>query len=298
MHALECFERMNGALPGIVHPEHRAAFVEQLVDSERRTEYFEHIVSRPGGCGVTDPRSPAFNPLRAAIVQSHAGNQDEAFWLVLLFVHFGKHRRSGWHLIADIYGQLGAGTLWSWRAVSSDVQGFRVWLDNNLATIRSLEPRRGFGNHRKYESLDPWNENGTGAVIASYVDWVGAAGHDARIAQMVASAATRAEGFDALYAAVRGVRRFGRTGAFDYCSTLGKLHLVAIEPSAACLAGATGPLAGARLLLCQPGQTLTPPALEAALIPLRTELAVGFDVLEDALCNWQKCPDEFKPFRG
>ena len=39
-------------------------------------------------------------------------------------------------------------------------------------------------------------------------------------------------------------------------------------------------------------------ALEAALTPLRAELNVGFDVLEDALCNWQKSPDEFKPFRG
>jgi hypothetical protein len=34
------------------------------------------------------------------------------------------------------------------------------------------------------------------------------------------------------------------------------------------------------------------------LVPLREELDVGFDVIEDALCNWQKSPAEFKPFRG
>jgi Alpha-glutamyl/putrescinyl thymine pyrophosphorylase clade 3 len=123
-------------------------------------------------------------------------------------------------------------------------------------------------------------------------------GHDARIAQITTGVTTRAERFEALYDSVRTVRRFGRTGAFDYCSTLAKLDFVAIEPSAACLAGATGPLAGARLLLSQPGQSLSPAALERMLTPLRAELDVGFDVLEDALCNWQKSPAEFKPFRG
>lgn len=296
--ALEDFELANGALPGIAKPERREALVEQLVDSARRTQYFEHLLIRPGGPSVSDPTSSAFNPLRAAIVHERSGNRDEAFWLVFLFVHFGKHRRAGWRLIADIYGRLGHGTLWSWDAVGSDVHGFREWLHSNVDTIKSLKPRRGFGNHRKYESLRAWNDNGTGAVVASYVDWVGLAGHDARIAQIIADATTPADGFDALYNSVRGVRRFGRTGAFDYCSTVEKLGFVAIEPSAACLAGATGPLTGARLLLCQQGQTLAPAVLEAALTPLRTELGVGFDVLEDALCNWQKSPDEFKPFRG
>lgn len=298
MDALQNFEQANGALPGIAQPQRREALVEQLVDSARRTQYFDHLLIRPGGPSVSDPTISAFNPLRAAIVHKRAGNRDEACWLVFLFVHFGKHRRSGWRLIADIYGRLGNGTLWSWDTVTANLNEFRHWLDGNVVTIKSLEPRRGFGNHRKYESLGAWNDNGTGAVVESYIDWVGAAGHDARIAQVVAGATTPADRFDALYDSVRAVRRFGRTGAFDYCSSLGKLDLAAIEPSAACLAGATGPLTGARLLVCQPGQTLAPAALEAVLTPLRSELNVGFDVLEDALCNWQKSPAEFKPFRG
>jgi hypothetical protein len=295
---LRHFEETKGALPGIAQPECRTVLVEQLVASVRRTQYFEHLLNRPGGPSVADPGSEAFNPLRAAILQERAGNRDEAFWLVFLFVHFGKHRRSGWSLIADIYGQLGSGTFWSWDAVSANVSAFRDWLDENVDAIKNLHPRRGFGNHRKYESLGAWNDNGTGSVVASYVGWVGAAGHDARIAQVITGATTSAEQFEAIYESVRGVRRFGRTGAFDYCSTLARLGFVAIEPGAACLAGATGPLRGARLLLCRPGQAESPAALEAMLTPLRSELDVGFDVLEDALCNWQKSPAEFKPFRG
>jgi Alpha-glutamyl/putrescinyl thymine pyrophosphorylase clade 3 len=296
--ALRDYEEKNGALPGIVLPEHRAVLVEELVASARRSQYFEHLLKRPGDSSVVDPSSAAFNPLSAAILQERAGNRDEAFWLVFLFVHLGKHRRSGWHLIADIYGRLDGGTLWSWDAVAADVDAFRHWLDQSVDVIKGLRPRRGFGNHRKYESLDAWSDNGTGAVVASYVGWVGTTGHDARIEQITTGATTPAERFDALYDSVRAVRRFGRTGAFDYCSTLAKLRLVTIEPSRACLAGATGPLSGARLLLSEPGQQLSPAALEEMLTPLRVELNVGFDVIEDALCNWQKSPAEFKPFRG
>jgi hypothetical protein len=296
--ALRQYEQVNGALPGIAQPERRVALVEQLVASVRRTQYFEHLLNHARGSTVADPAAEAFNPLRAAILQERDGNRDEAFWLVFLFVHFGKHRRSGWRLIADIYGRLDSGTLWSWDAVTADVNAFRNWLHKNVDAIKSLEPRRGFGNHRKYESLGAWNDNGTGAVIASYVGWVGACGHDARIAQITTNATTPAHRFDALYESVRQVRRFGRTGAFDYCSTLSKLGFVSIEPNAACLDGATGPLTGARLLFSQPEERFSPAVLELMLTPLRAALNVGFDDLEDALCNWQKSPDEFKPFRG
>lgn len=296
--ALQDYEAANGALPGIAQRERRAVLVEQLVESARRTQYFEVLKKRPGSPAVADPNSAAFSPLRASIMQQRAGNRDEAFWLVFLFVHFGKHRRSAWRLIADVYGRLGDGTRWSWDAVVADVVGFRQWLDARVGEIKSREPRRGFGNHRKYESLGAWNDNGTGAVVASYVDWVGPAGHDALIAQVSAGATTPTARFDALYNSVQYVRRFGRTGAFDYCATLGKLGLAAVEPSAACLTGATGPLYGARLLVCEPGRLIAPSALEEMLALLQEHLGVGFDVLEDALCNWQKSPNEFKPFRG
>jgi hypothetical protein len=296
--ALGRYEEANGPLPGIVGVGRREALIEQLVASIRRTLYFHDARNRPSGAPVADPRDDAFDALRAAAFQMRAGNRDEAFWLVFLFVHFGKNRRSGWHLIADVYGRLGSGSLWSWDAVIDDVNGFRQWLDDNEAAIRSLEPRRRFGNHRKYESLGGWSDNGTGAVVASYGNWVGPAGHDARIAEITADATTPTEKFEALYGSVGTVHRFGRTAAFDYCATLAKLGFVTFEPSSACLAGSTGPLKGARLLFCQPGQSLSAAGLEGLLIPLGAELDVGFDVLEDALCNWQKSPDIFKPFRG
>jgi len=297
--ALERYERANGPLPGIVRTEHRASLVEQLVDSMRRTQYFERLRRESSGPDVADPSSVSFDALRAAVFHDRAGDRDEAFWLLFLFVHFGKNQRSKWHLIADVYGRLGDGAVWSWVAVSGDVSAFRRWLESNVEAIRSLRPERRFGNHRKYESLDAWSVNGTGAVVESYVDWVGANGHDARISQIVARSTTPAERFDTICTSLeKNVRRFGRTAAFDYCSTLEKLAFAPVEPNAAHLTGATGPLKGARLLLAKPGHGLSSSALETMLVPLRAELGVGFDVLEDALCNWQKSPASFRPFRG
>jgi hypothetical protein len=104
--------------------------------------------------------------------------------------------------------------------------------------------------------------------------------------------------FDLLFRSVSAVRRFGRTGAFDYCATVGKLGLASVSPGLACLTGSTGPLQGSRLLICEPGATLGPKDLEPVLAQLQHHLGIGFDALEDALCNWQKSPDAFKPFRG
>jgi Alpha-glutamyl/putrescinyl thymine pyrophosphorylase clade 3 len=42
----------------------------------------------------------------------------------------------------------------------------------------------------------------------------------------------------------------------------------------------------------------SPALLDTKLVQLEAQLEVGMQVLEDALCNWQKSPDRFKPFRG
>ena len=59
-------------------------------------------------------------------------------------------------------------------STSGDIDGFRAWLHAHTERLmkKRVQPG-GFGNHRKYESLDAKSENGTGAVVESYVKWVG-----------------------------------------------------------------------------------------------------------------------------
>jgi hypothetical protein len=94
------------------------------------------------------------------------------------------------------------------------------------------------------------------------------------------------------------VKSFGRTARFDYLTMIGKLGLAPIEPGSAYLQGATGPVKGARLLFGDAHAVLSLKELDIRLVQLGGELNVGMQVLEDALCNWQKSPQKFRPFRG
>ena len=107
--------------------------------------------------------------------------------------------------------------------------------------------------------------------------------------------------FDYLYRSMDDVVSFGRLARFDYLTMVGKLGLAPIEPGSTYMQGATGPVLGARLLFG--GNTKATPNssdLDAWLVQLEADLNMNFgmQVLEDALCNWEKSPVNFKPFRG
>ncbi|MGH9895455.1 MAG: hypothetical protein ACREA0_26415, partial [bacterium] len=239
------------------------------------------------------------------VLRQRQGQIDEAFWLVFLSVYFGKNRRTGWRLARDVYGGFGSG-LWDWVRISSRPEDFRQWLAAHQATLRGGDGiARRFGNHRKYESLDASSPKGPcpAAAFESYVRWVA----PPRTHQMLIQEAQRQVGgnprqaFDHLYRSM-AVASFGRTAKFDYLTMIGKLGLAPIEPGATYMHGATGPLSGARLLFG--GRTTAPlraSDLEAWLVELEAHLRLGthgMQVLEDALCNWQKSPRTFVPFRG
>ncbi len=292
-------------LLGIIAPAQREAFVEQLIESIRRIKYISVMLRRNLDPQRMDPSSSLFDPLRAAALQKRQGNVEEAFWLVFLSVHFGKHRATGWRLARDVYGALGTMPRWEWDRTSQDPASFRRWLAGNQAILHGGDGvRRAFGNHRKYESLDAASPDGTGAVIESYVRWVGPArSHHAifQHAQVDAGGDPRGA-FDQLYQSMRAVRRFGRTARFDYLTMVAKLGLASIEAPFAYVKNATGPKRGARLLFG--GDVAAPisgPDLEKWLVELEAALTLGdqpMQVLEDALCNWQKSPTAFVPFRG
>src|SRR4051812_18662670 len=108
-----------GVLPGIETAGYLDCLVAQLIDSLRRIEFVHHLRGSKIDPRRGDPYSPFFDPLRAAIIESRTGHNDEAWWLVFLATHFGKHAKDGWRLARDIYGRLGTGPLWSWAAISA-----------------------------------------------------------------------------------------------------------------------------------------------------------------------------------
>ena len=295
------FDREKRPLLGIRDPTRRDTLLEQIMESIHRVKYVSVIHSRQICEQRRDPSSELFDPLKAAILYQREGNLDEAFWLIFLFVHFGKHSRAGWRYVREIYGRLGDGARWDWPNVSTRINDFRDWLHQHQAALTRKGVPRGFGNHRKYESLDARSSNGTGAVVESYVSWVRPPRtHKALIdtyAQQVKHDPRKT--FDMLYRSMKAVTRFGRTARFDYLTMLGKLQLANIEPGVAYMHNSTGPIKGARLLFDgKTTATINAAELEESLVKLDDSLQVGMQVLEDALCNWQKSPSKFDKFRG
>jgi len=291
------FSRNERSLTGIRASAKRGVLLEQLVESVRRVKFIAVLRTRDLSERRTDPDDELFDPLRAAILHQRRGDIEEAFWLVLLSVHFGRNARGGWRYAREVYGRLGDGNRWDWARTSADPQAFRAWLNAHLVNLKREGTPGGFGNHRKYQSLDAYSPTGTGAAVESYVNWVGP---PRTHQELMTQALQRAGGngrkaFDDLYRSMHTVASFGRMARFDYLTMLGKLHLAPIRPGSAYLQGSSGPLQGARLLF---GRKVSGLELDRWLIQLDKELKVGMQVLEDALCNWQKSPNKFKPFRG
>lgn len=288
------FSGTQRALPGTATNEARRVLATQMIASLRRLDYSEIIRTRDVSPRRCDPTTELFDPERVAVFHARSGNLDEAVWLVFLATHFGEHPKSGWRRVRDVYSGLGAST-WTWDRVSKDVESFKKWLESKRDSIGGA-----FGSHRKYETLDPYSPVGTGAVVDSYVSWIGPKrSHGACFAGLIlAGGNDPGKIFDEFYQNM-SVARFGRLGKFDFLAMLGRLGLAPISPASTYLAGATGPLRGARLLF---GGDVKAPLrardLELWLIDLDAVLHIGMQPMEDSLCNWQKSPSKFIHFTG
>jgi hypothetical protein len=295
------FDQKRRRLVGIRDAATREVLTRQLVDSIHRVKYVSVIRTRKLSDRRMDPNDNMFDPLLAAILHQRAGRTEEAFWMVFLFTHFGRHARAGWRYAQEVYGRLGDGGRWDWANTSANPEGFREWLHRHKADLQREGVPRGFGNHRKYESLDARSPTGTGAVVESYVGWVGPPRTHQGLMDEACQQANGDAGqaFNHLYRSMAVVARFGRTARFDYLAMVGKLGLAPIEPGSTYMQNSTGPIKGARLLFGgDKNASLSPADLDRWLVELNSQLDVGMQVLEDALCNWQKSPRVFERFRA
>ena len=220
-------------------------------------------------------------------------------WLTFLSIHFGKNKSSQWNLLRNVYGGLLSKNIWTWTKVALNPQKFRSWLDYNQSTLKT---KGNFGNHRKYESLNALKHNGTGAAVESYVNWVGKGNSHQKLIQLINPPNNKDPKilFKHLYTSMNQVARFGRTARFDYLTMIGKLGLAPVEPDLTYMSGATGPVTGANLLFGGCKITFPIKQLDNLLILLESHLGLyfGMQVLEDALCNWQKSPSKYIHFVG
>ncbi|GBK97431.1 hypothetical protein VH1709_contig00008-0276 [Vibrio harveyi] len=302
--AIKSYERDNSELKGLTCNDSYETLAKQLIDSVRRIEYVKVIGERDISALRCNPHSDLFDPLRAAWKHKFEGNLNEACWLIFLSTHFGKHSQCGWKLCADIYGGLGT-TVWTWDKITSDFDAFDKWFKGASLEMSRDRVSRKFGNHRKYESLRYDSNRPIQKVFKSYLDWVGGSNdHEVRFweASTEKSTSNPAILFDTLYRSMKSVISFGRTAKFDYLTMLAKFDIVDIDPLTLYLTGATGPRDGVNLLFYgKKSSDDTAVMLNEKINELAEDLPISklsSQVLEDALCNWQKSPDKYIYFGG
>lgn len=269
------------------------ALALQFVASLRREDYYRHVQAKPISPERADPNNASFDAERAVAFHMQQGNIDEAGWLIFLMTFFARRPDTQWRRLQDVYGRLGVG-IWSWTTVTADPSAFYKWLTANWRDIRGA-----FGNHRKYESLQPTANRSLIRAVAEYLEWIGPGGHDRFFANAVHATGNNPHAiFDYLYRELK-IISFGRLAKFDYLSLIGRYGLAPIAAGSAYLKGATGPGRGARLLFDDnPKSPTSYKILQKKLNDLDVRLGVGMEVLEDSLCNWQKSPRNFIHYKG
>lgn len=251
-------------------------FVHHLGRSIRRRE----VVGRRWSRINLDPTDIAFLIQEAR----DAGDQEEAIWRAFLAAHFGrdstdKRPSAGEDSAGRLLCGFGSTPKWTWKVVRADPKAMCGWLEQHAGDLRTLS----FGNHRKYESKQPVD---LGNVIVSFIAVVHDHGGTPATLFTVApdEAATPEDRFEVLFRRLVAVHRFGRTGSFDLLTFMADMKLLNVEPTSCYLRNSSGPLAGARKLW---GKRSTDD-LDFLAATLARNLGISPQVVEDALCNWQK----------
>ncbi|MEH6673467.1 MAG: hypothetical protein V7666_03595 [Sulfitobacter sp.] len=296
--ALADFEKDHGSLPGIASSTSRDTLVAQVISSMRRIDFIANVVASKIHPQRLDPHNVLFDPYKGASLLLRKGELDEAVWLVFLATQFGKHIVDGWKLAGNVMGSFGNGTVWTRAQYQKSQAGFEAMLLNNVSSLNDWRIAGRYSNHRQYESRKPEK---IAKVFRSFDEWQGKNdGFRERLQEIhVARGQNPEEAFDGLYRSFKKVHGFGRLGAFDFLTMIGKLEIAPISPGSVYLNGATGPLSGAKLLFF--GNTacnLSVSELEKKVDKMDSYLSVGKQVIEDSLCNWQKSPNLYVHFRG
>lgn len=282
-------------LHGINDREKRDCFVQQILDSIKRVEYLTVIKNRGISLNRINPNSNYFDPLRAAIYHKNNNNIDEAFWCTFLYTLFGKTRKKGYGLLKAFYSRLGdQENIHSYLYTKQNIEEVKIWISNNS---QALKRDGGFGNHRKYETLNA-TKRGAGSAIQSYLDIIGE-NHETFLNKINEDVyQDKYKLFDFLYIEFKKINSFSRLSSFDFVTMLGKVGLVPAEPGSAYLKDATGPNSGLKELLDLPN--LPNNELDEVLNEIGKSFDIPFkmQILEDAICNWQKSKNLYKKFKG
>jgi hypothetical protein len=220
-----------------------------------------------------------YNPLGEARERFSDGDRDDALWLHFVATLIGWDRPDS---VNHFLRVLGGGNRATWDQLMNNQADTLERVEANAKTLMREAP---FGNHRKYETHV--GERGSVRVLRSFLEW--SEGSPARRIDRIIDGARDAEhAFERLFNSF-DVYRFGRTARYDFARLLANLD-ARLKPGHCYLQGASGPRRGAALLFLGRGWARDSelPMLDEQCRELARACGLDLQVIEDAICQWQK----------
>ncbi len=259
---------------------------KQTIDSIRRIKIYETYLEK---ARQADQKSLPYyitnNPF--ILSQRDSLSIQTRVWIVYLATYFGKSLKSKWLLFIRSAFRKDR-SLFLVEEIMEDRNSYFDYLRNiNFFDSSS------YSNHRKFtkKSLE-----GTKGFLHSADYFLNHIGYFAFFTD---------PNFHSVYTKAYRIPNFGRMAAFDFTSSLCKCGLGVKEPQSLYSSHSTGPLSALKSILSLAG---SPKNEKSDQIELGENLLLWFEqntnirmcaqVIEDAICNWQKNTEVYKRYFG
>ncbi len=206
-------------------------------------------------------------------------------WFIYLATYFGKSNRSGWELFKRAAFKKDL-SLITFNQVNNNLEEYFEYL-----LSFDFFKECTFSNHRKFTAKSLLGHKGLFISIEFLVN---------NIHQFCPT--NRME-FHRMFLLANKIPNFGRLAAFDFSSSLAKIGLID-EPKSMYAENSTGPLKALELMLKLTNNEASVLSQKEFAVSLmcwfleNSNIFMVGQVLEDAICNWQKDTTKYRLYKG
>ncbi len=272
---LDC--KISGAILSVL--------AKQTYDSIRRIEVYKAYEIR--AILAVEKKQAFFDTSNPFVLGQRTDlSEEERIWIIFLATYFGKSDSSGWELFNRAAFD-GNKSLISFKKIKEDPEKYFYYLES----FDFFENSK-FSNHRKYTKKSLIGPKGLFTSMIYLIN------------KMEQYCINEEMGFHEMYKLAEKIPNFGRLASFDFTSSLVKCGLKIEEPKSMYANYSTGPLQALELLLRLTDSDFTYQSkinLSHNLVEWFTtnsEIFMVGQVLEDAICNWQKNPKKYIYYTG
>lgn len=258
---------------------------QQTSDSIRRIQIYKSYENRAFHA-VLKNHDFIHTSIPFVLAQRTDLSQMNSIWTLYVATYFGKSNRSKWELF-------NRATFANNRSIIL-FEDIRQDLNKYFKYLSSFDFFEGctYSNHRKFTAKRLTGEKGVFESMEYFVKNINQYSVENSMA------------FDSMYKLAQKIPNFGRLAAFDFSSSLVKCGFNIEEPQSMYGEHSTGPLNAIDLLLKSTNNTSS----SETKLKLCSDLMKWFQensdifmigqVLEDAICNWQKNTTKYIQYRG